>query len=110
MKRRWFIAAVAAAAFVGGGAGVLSQSGLAGAGSGGGSVGGDPKNLGSYFMGPNMARAEVVLKLGNQVHDYRIDQGRVVAVRPGALDLVERDGTKQSVPMAVGTRVSGSAG
>jgi hypothetical protein len=110
MKRRWFIAAIAAATLIGGGAGVLSQSGRAGAGAGASGVGNDPKSLGSYFLGQNMARAEIVLKVGNQVHDYRIDQGRVVTVRPGALDLVERDGTKQSVPMAVATRVSGSAG
>jgi hypothetical protein len=110
MRRRWFIAAVSAAALIGGGAGVLSQSGLAGAGSDGGGIGNDPKSLGAYFLGPNMARAEVILKLGNQVHDYRIDQGRVVTVRPGALDLIERDGTKQTVPLAVATRVNGSAG
>lgn len=34
------------------------------------------------------------------VHDYRIDQGKVVGVRPGSIDLLERDGTRQNIPVS----------
>jgi len=30
-------------------------------------------------------------------HDYRIDEGRLIAVRPNAVDLLERDGTRQTI-------------
>ena len=102
MKRRWFIAAVAAAAFAGGGAMLLAQSGVTSALF---SRGGPSGDLGAYFFSPHMARAEVVMKLDGQVHDFRIDQGRVVAVRNGSVDLLERDGSRQTVPLASDARV-----
>jgi len=60
----------------------------------------DARALGEIFFGPNMARAEVVMVIRGGVHDFRIDQGRITAVRPGALELLERDGTRQLVPVS----------
>ena len=34
------------------------------------------------------------------VHDYRIDQGKVVSVRNGSIELLERDGTRQLIPVS----------
>lgn len=60
----------------------------------------DARALGELFFGPSMARAEVVLVVRGEVRDYRIDQGRIMAVRPEGLDLLERDGTRLLVPVA----------
>jgi hypothetical protein len=40
------------------------------------------------------------------VHDYRIDEGRIVAVRPAAVTLLERDGTRQAIPVSSSTLVT----
>jgi hypothetical protein len=56
--------------------------------------------LGELFLGKTMARAEVVIVKGGTVHDYRLDQGKVVSIRPGAIELLERDGTRQLIPLA----------
>ena len=37
---------------------------------------------------------------GGVVHDYRIDQGKVVIVRGGSIELLERDGTRQLIPVS----------
>ena len=37
---------------------------------------------------------------GGVVHDYRIDQGKVVAVRGDSIQLLERDGTRQLIPVS----------
>jgi hypothetical protein len=34
------------------------------------------------------------------VHDYRIDQGKIMSVRPGTIELLERDGTRQVIPVS----------
>lgn len=60
----------------------------------------EPRALGELFFSKNMARAEVVMVKGGVVHDYRIDQGRVVGIRPGFVELLERDGTRQLIPVA----------
>lgn len=60
----------------------------------------ESRALGELFFGKNMARAEVVLVRGGVVRDYRIDQGRVVGTRPGSIELLERDGTRQLIPIA----------
>lgn len=65
----------------------------------------EPRALGDLFFGKNMARAEVVLVRGGAVRDYRIDQGRVVGVRPGFVELLERDGTRQLIPVASGVQI-----
>ena len=56
--------------------------------------------LGRFFFGPQMVRSEVVMKIGPDLHDYRIDQGRVRAVTAGSLKLKERDGTVVVIPVA----------
>ena len=38
-----------------------------------------PRSLGNYFFGPKLVRAEVVLREGNTIHDYRIDRGVIRA-------------------------------
>jgi len=58
------------------------------------------KPLGEFFLGPKLARAEVVLVVRGQVHDYRIDRGRVKSAARGSLELRELDGTIQVVPVA----------
>ncbi len=52
-----------------------------------------PGSLGSYFFGPKLVRAEVLIADGGAVHDYRIDRGVIRAKAPGSLTLRERDGT-----------------
>ena len=47
-----------------------------------------PDGLANYFFGANMVRAEVVLKAGGVLHDYRIDRGRIRAVTPRSWALV----------------------
>jgi hypothetical protein len=85
--KRWAIAGAAAAALVAG-------TGLAA------SRANNPNALGPFFLGPKMARAEVIMVYGGAVHDWRLDQGRVVGVLPDALKLAERDGTRTVVPVS----------
>ena len=59
----------------------------------------------SAFFGPKLVRAEVIAKDG-VLHDYRIDRGRVRAVAPGALSLLERDGTLVTIPVAPNAAVT----
>jgi hypothetical protein len=67
----------------------LVQSGAAG-----------PASLGAFFFGPRLVRAEVVLVEGGNVHDYRVDRGRIREVALGSISLLERDGTVVTVPVA----------
>jgi hypothetical protein len=89
------IAGAAAAALV------LGATGLAASRAASSSDG-----LGPFFLGPKMARAEVIMVYGGAVHDWRIDQGRVVGVRPNALELAERDGTRTVVQISPAARVT----
>jgi hypothetical protein len=66
---------------------------------------GEARALGEIFFNRNMARAEVVMVVRGAVHDFRIDQGRVVAARAGAIELLERDGTRQVIPVAATAQV-----
>ena len=100
MSRRWVIAAAAAAALVVGATGFAASSGPPGSGN----------DLPGFFFGPRMARAEVVMVIGAAVHDFRVDQGRVTAVRPDSIDLLERDGTNATVPVAPDARIIVSGG
>ena len=59
-----------------------------------------------YFAGA-LTRAEVLSYVGRVEHDYRIDEGRVVAVRPNAIDLLERDGTRQTIAIGPQTVIAG---
>jgi hypothetical protein len=60
----------------------------------------------TYFAG-SFTRAEVVTVGGRYEHDWRVDEGRVVAVRQNAIDIVERDGTRQTITIGAQTVVSG---
>jgi hypothetical protein len=60
----------------------------------------------TYFAG-SLTRAEVVTVQGKYEHDWRIDEGRVVAVRPNSIDLLERDGTRQTIAIGAQTVISG---
>jgi len=60
----------------------------------------------TYFAG-SFTRAEVVTIAGRYVHDWRIDEGRVVAVHPSSIDLMERDGTRQTIAIGPQTVISG---
>jgi hypothetical protein len=59
-----------------------------------------PGGLGSYFFGPKLVRAEVLLKDATGLHDYRIDRGTIRAKAPGSLTLRERDGTVTTLAVA----------
>ena len=66
------------------------------------------KSLGDFFFGPHLARAEVVLVLNRQVHDFRVDRGRVRTQPkvPGTLELHEQDGTVQVIPVSPTAQVT----
>lgn len=59
-----------------------------------------PGSLGSYFFGPKLVRAEVLVKDGGVLYDYRIDRGAIRAKAGGTLTLLERDGTIVQIPVA----------
>ena len=59
-----------------------------------------PGSLGTYFFGPKLVRAEVLVKDDGVLHDYRIDRGVVRAKAGGTLTLLERDGTLVQIPVA----------
>lgn len=52
-----------------------------------------PGSLGNYFFGPKLIRAEVLVKDGGVLRDYRIDRGLIRAKANDMLTLLERDGT-----------------
>jgi hypothetical protein len=85
--KRWLVGGGLAAALVAGATGFAAST-----------AGND--DLARTFLGPRMARAEIVVVNGAVVHDWRLDQGRVVSVRPSSLDLLEKDGTRVTVPVA----------
>ena len=58
------------------------------------------RDLALTYFSTGLTRAEVVSVVGRAEHDYRIDEGRVVAIRPGSIDLLERDGTRQTIAIA----------
>ena len=59
-----------------------------------------PRELGNYFFGPKLVRAEVLIQEGGLLHDYRIDRGTLRGKPPGALVLRERDGTLVTIAVA----------
>ena len=59
-----------------------------------------PGSLGSYFFGPKLVRAEVLVKESDGLHDYRIDRGVIRDKSPGSLTLRERDGTLVTIAVA----------
>jgi len=57
------------------------------------------RDLASTYFSSTLMRAEVVSVVARVVHDYRIDQGKVIVSRPNAIDLRECDGTRQTIPV-----------
>ncbi len=64
-----------------------------------------PGSLANYFFGPKMVRAEVIVKDGG-IHDYRIDRGRIRAIGPNTLTLVEADGMVAVIPVSPTAQVT----
>jgi len=90
VSKRWTLLAAAVAALVVGATSLASSSAPVP----------EARTLGQTFFGKGMARAEVVMVTGGVIHDYRIDQGKVTASRNGTVQLLERDGTRQTIPLA----------
>jgi hypothetical protein len=65
-----------------------------------------PRALGTYFFGPNMVRAEVIVRDGSTIRDFRLDQGRIRALTRDSITLLERDGTIVVVPLAVTAEIT----
>ena len=62
---------------------------------------GVPKQLADLLLGPKLARLEAVVVQGTQVHDYRVDRGKLKSPPHGSsLELRELDNTVQVVPVA----------
>src|SRR6187397_61473 len=59
-----------------------------------------PGSLGNYFFGPKLVRAEVLVKDGGVLHDYRVDRGTIRNKAGGMLSLLERDGSVVSIAVA----------
>jgi hypothetical protein len=68
------------------------------------------RDLAQTYFSSTLTRAEVLTAVGRGLHDYRIDEGRVVAVRPNAIDLLERDGTRQTIAIGQQTLIVGGGG
>jgi hypothetical protein len=65
-----------------------------------------PGSLGSYFFGPKLVRAEVLVKESDGLHDYRVDRGVIRDKSPGSLTLRERDGTLVTIAVAPNAAVT----
>jgi hypothetical protein len=61
-----------------------------------------PRGLSQYFFGPKLVRMEAVIQDAGQTRLYRVDKGRIRAVRPmlGTITVLERDGTLAVIPVA----------
>jgi hypothetical protein len=96
VSKRWTLAAAAVAALVVGATGLASSL----------VPPNGPRELGATFFNKNMARAEVVMVKGGTLHDYRLDQGRVLSIKANSIELLERDGTRQVIPVAATAQVT----
>ena len=65
------------------------------------------RDLAQIYFSNALTRAEVLTYVGRTEHDFKIDEGRVVASRPNAIDLLERDGTRQTIQIGRQTAISG---
>ena len=63
-----------------------------------------PRALGSYFFGPRLVRADVVVNDG-AIREFRLDQGRLLRRDGSSLLLREAGGTVVTVPVAPGAAV-----
>jgi hypothetical protein len=59
-----------------------------------------PGSLGNYFFGPKLVRAEVLVKDGGVLHDYRVDRGVIRAKSNGMLSVLERDGSLVTIAIS----------
>jgi hypothetical protein len=59
-----------------------------------------PSSLGTFFFGPKLVRAEVIMNEAGVNHDYRVDRGKIRVIAQGSLTLLERDGTLVTVQVA----------
>jgi len=58
-----------------------------------------PRSLASYFFGPKLVRADVVVNDGG-IRQYRLDRGRLLRIQDSSLLVREGDGTVVVVPVA----------
>ena len=65
-----------------------------------------PGSLGAYFFGPRLVRAEVLVKDGSGLHDYRVDRGVIRAKANGSLSVLERDGSLVTIAVAPGATIT----
>ena len=94
-RMKWVATVVVTASLLALGGALFSvQVGLAGA-----------NDLVSRYFGPNMVRAEVVVKTRGAVFDFRIDRGRIRNLRDNTLVLFERDGTLVAIPVDPRARI-----
>lgn len=68
------------------------------------------RSLAQIYFSSTFTRAEIVTVVGRGEHDYRIDEGRVTGVRAAGIDLLERDGTRQTVAIGPRTQIFGRFG
>ena len=59
-----------------------------------------PRGLASFFFGPKLIRAEVLVKDDGALHAYRIDRGVIRNKENGSLTLRERDATLVTIPIS----------
>lgn len=90
VSKPWTIAATTVAALVVGATSLASST----------APPNEARALGELFFNKSMARAEVVTVTRGIVHDYRIDQGKILSIRQGTIELLERDGTRQLISVA----------
>ena len=66
-----------------------------------------PRSLANYFSGNGLIRAEVVVRDAEGIHDWRLDQGRILRVMPvrGTLRIVEHDGRVVEAQVAPEARI-----
>lgn len=57
-------------------------------------------SLSAAFYGPQMVRAQVIVKDGSGLRDFRLDRGRIRSVSANVITLLERDGTLATIPVA----------
>ena len=65
-----------------------------------------PGSLGNYLFGPKLVRAEVLVKDGGVLHDYRIDRGVIRDKSPGSVTLRERDASVVTIAVAPNASIS----
>jgi len=65
-----------------------------------------PGSLASYFFGPKLIRAEVLLNDSGTLRAFRIDRGVIRAKSPGSLTVRERDGTILTIAVSPSAAIS----